>query len=452
MFCTNCGAKLPKDARFCSSCGKAIVSISGEEQVETERNSTTETGQPITQIAHQLLDEDRPAGTEQQVIEEEEELLRLFIGPSKEDYYMTKWKKRNSWNWAAFFFSIYWMTYRKMYGYTFVLLGFFIAFYTLTTLFDVEISVSAGISVAYIVVFGLCSNKLYEQFAKKKIKQIKGTYPPTENIAAIVVQKGGTSLKSVFAVMAIYVVISIVTVYIPTLSMLKDEPVIANEQPADNENESAATINEEQIKIDVTNVIHANIDALRNEDASAYMDTIYYDEVSPDLYFQTEEVTHQLFGDYDIAYTIDGIEFVTIRADEVTVRIQQTSVKVSGMAYSDNTAIALNTFKKQEGMWKFYRTEVEDIQYSNEGNASSYDDQVSYNAEAYAIYEQNCMDCHGIELAGGYAAPSLDTIGAKYTPPNLQDIIQYGSGLMPAQSQLTEGELTILVEWLSGME
>lgn len=458
LFCTNCGAKLPKDAKFCSSCGKAIVSIRGEEQVEIDRNQSTKPSQSTTPVTEQLpvKDENRPAksGINQLNEEEEEELLRLFIGPTKEDYYMTKWKKKNSWNWAAFFLNVYWMAYRKMYGYTFGLFAFLIVLNIVTTLFDVELRIISGISIGYLVIFGLCGNRLYEEFARKKITKIRETQPNPENLPEMVSRQGGTSFKEVFAIMAVYVAITTASVFlIPNLSDLKDKPVLNTSEQVVEDNASNVDSYEEKIKSEITDVINENIDALRNEDVAAYMDTIYYDEASPDLYFQTEETSHHLFGNYDLAYTLDSIEFVSINPEEVTVRIQQTSVKVSGMEYTDNTATALNTFRKQDGKWKFYTTVVENIDYGNATSSGSsyYDDQVSYYDEAYAIYEQNCMDCHGNDLAGG-PAPSLDTIGSKYTPANLQDIIQYGSGLMPGQSQLMDEELALLVEWFSGME
>ena len=34
MYCTKCGAKLPRDARFCMNCGKPVAAIAPSKVVE----------------------------------------------------------------------------------------------------------------------------------------------------------------------------------------------------------------------------------------------------------------------------------------------------------------------------------------------------------------------------------------------------------------------------------
>ncbi|RLL48218.1 cytochrome C oxidase Cbb3 [Oceanobacillus piezotolerans] len=50
--------------------------------------------------------------------------------------------------------------------------------------------------------------------------------------------------------------------------------------------------------------------------------------------------------------------------------------------------------------------------------------------EGYAAYEANCMTCHGAELEGGSAAPTL--VGIEYTAEEIQTIAKEGTGNMPA--------------------
>ncbi|MGP4041326.1 c-type cytochrome [Gracilibacillus sp. D59] len=66
----------------------------------------------------------------------------------------------------------------------------------------------------------------------------------------------------------------------------------------------------------------------------------------------------------------------------------------------------------------------------------------------YALYEENsCLNCHGGDLAGGGAAPSL--IGIDKSVDEIKDIAVNGVGQMPAdQFQGTEEELQQLAEFI----
>ncbi|WP_068672016.1 menaquinol-cytochrome c reductase cytochrome b/c subunit [Oceanobacillus sp. Castelsardo] len=48
----------------------------------------------------------------------------------------------------------------------------------------------------------------------------------------------------------------------------------------------------------------------------------------------------------------------------------------------------------------------------------------------YAVYENSCMSCHGGELEGGPAAPTL--VGIEYSAEEIADIAVNGTGAMPA--------------------
>ncbi|MFC4387649.1 c-type cytochrome [Gracilibacillus marinus] len=65
----------------------------------------------------------------------------------------------------------------------------------------------------------------------------------------------------------------------------------------------------------------------------------------------------------------------------------------------------------------------------------------------YAAYENSCLQCHGGELEGGPAAPTL--IGVEYTAEEIMDIAVNGINSMPAdQFQGTEEELQQLAEFI----
>lgn len=41
----------------------------------------------------------------------EDTKLAEFVGGKKRDFYLKKWNKDNSWNWAAFFLTFLWLGY-----------------------------------------------------------------------------------------------------------------------------------------------------------------------------------------------------------------------------------------------------------------------------------------------------------------------------------------------------
>lgn len=70
----------------------------------------------------------------------------------------------------------------------------------------------------------------------------------------------------------------------------------------------------------------------------------------------------------------------------------------------------------------------------------------------YKAYEaQGCINCHGAELTGGAAAPSL--VGTGLAPEEVAKIAKEGQGGMPAgMFKGTDEELKALTEFISGLE
>lgn len=67
--------------------------------------------------------------------------------------------------------------------------------------------------------------------------------------------------------------------------------------------------------------------------------------------------------------------------------------------------------------------------------------------EGYAVYEASCMSCHGAELEGGAAGPTL--MGLDYTAEEIADIAVNGKGAMPAGIfQGTDEEMELLTDFL----
>ncbi|SHN19416.1 menaquinol-cytochrome c reductase cytochrome b/c subunit [Gracilibacillus kekensis] len=65
----------------------------------------------------------------------------------------------------------------------------------------------------------------------------------------------------------------------------------------------------------------------------------------------------------------------------------------------------------------------------------------------YAVYENSCLQCHGGELEGGAAAPTL--VGIEYSVDEIKDIAVNGINTMPAdQFQGSDEELQQLAEFI----
>lgn len=71
-------------------------------------------------------------------------------------------------------------------------------------------------------------------------------------------------------------------------------------------------------------------------------------------------------------------------------------------------------------------------------------------AAAEEIFESNCATCHGADLSGE-SGPDLTSVGADYSSDEIVDIIQNGTGSMPAQD-LPEEDAQAVADWLAENE
>ncbi|MEW9676735.1 DUF2628 domain-containing protein [Lentibacillus sp. L22] len=210
MYCTNCGTELDRDANFCANCGQkkqdslaATVTPADAAQDSTENNDS------------QLWKVD----------------VQNFVG-SNYPFYSGKWKqmqdKGNSFsrNFAAFFLSIFWLGYRKMYREIFVIALIFLAIdfilylagyeYTTETTGLFYDPVDYKINLAVMVILGLYGNHLYRKHTMKQISIIRDKEQPSEIKQAALKQKGGTSFLGVLlAIMIMILVYGVPTSFIP---------------------------------------------------------------------------------------------------------------------------------------------------------------------------------------------------------------------------------------------
>ena len=125
----------------------------------------------------------------------DESLLGAFVGADKRDYYLKKWKKSGqTWNWAAFFLSIFWLGYRKMYMYLFIILGLYLLFDLFVVFSGVNVGEDNTITITVAVICGFLGNYLYLQHANKEIQKVtEQQLGREEDVQAELQRRGGTS-------------------------------------------------------------------------------------------------------------------------------------------------------------------------------------------------------------------------------------------------------------------
>ncbi|WP_026672228.1 DUF2628 domain-containing protein [Alkalihalobacterium bogoriense] len=133
-----------------------------------------------------------------------EKLKESFVG-EKYEWYATKWQKDLSWNWAAFFLSVCWLGYRKMYKVMFLLFAFFVSFDIIMRIvwpyYPPVIDNLIGGMVA--LFFGIKGNSLYKKKVEQTVEHSQSI--PEQSREATVIKAGGTSTAGVFLALGLVV-------------------------------------------------------------------------------------------------------------------------------------------------------------------------------------------------------------------------------------------------------
>jgi hypothetical protein len=116
--------------------------------------------------------------------------LALFIGKNADKYffYLKKLESGGSdsfnvtWHWTAFFFSFWWMLYRKMYG------------WAALTLF---IGCVPWVGLIFMVVFGMSGNYLYCRHAQRRVTELQAAPGTDVDKAAARARAGGLNNAAV---------------------------------------------------------------------------------------------------------------------------------------------------------------------------------------------------------------------------------------------------------------
>lgn len=111
---------------------------------------------------------------------------------------------------------------------------------------------------------------------------------------------------------------------------------------------------------EIEELFRSNFFHAQNEDLSEYMATI---DPSAPMRDQTQRVVAQLFSDYDLSYNLESIEIISESATQATVRVTQTTKKVSGPDFKDHCVITNNELRKNGGKWRIFISNIEKIEY-----------------------------------------------------------------------------------------
>lgn len=138
-----------------------------------------------------------------------------FIGNYNTDYYLEhidKMKNNNrflSWNWPCFFFSSYWLLYRKLYALAITLIVFNLCF---SLLFNSRIPILFMLLIR--ILLAIYANALYLNNSYRKIKAIKTTISNLSTTQYInrLHKKGGINLVAPLILILVYILVIIILI------------------------------------------------------------------------------------------------------------------------------------------------------------------------------------------------------------------------------------------------
>ena len=191
LYCTLCGEVRSESEKFCGDCAN-------------ELNKRMQSNEEIPEV---LNSQKEPEQNQIPENEQENALLKAFVGERKQSYYLGKWQRvnRQSFNWAALFGTFFWLGYRKMYKIICYILLLFIALDLVILLTGIDgdpINRYIGFGVAGAL--GAGGNSIYKNYAQKEIEKMKKEYSD-DHLLEKVKQRGGGSWKGVWIGVALFI-------------------------------------------------------------------------------------------------------------------------------------------------------------------------------------------------------------------------------------------------------
>lgn len=185
IYCSKCGKKSSKDAKFCTNCGNKLITI------EDSIKNTTENIKEVIKNNETYKNFTDNSYDESYRVDFDNMDMVNFI-QKKTDYYIPKFKEiqesysSTSWNWAAFFFNSWWFLYRKMYaiGFGIIILNIIIG--------SIIPHLSLISSIAIAVISGLYGNVAYLKHVQNQLGSFSNMNEDTRR--GLIISKGGVNI------------------------------------------------------------------------------------------------------------------------------------------------------------------------------------------------------------------------------------------------------------------
>ncbi|MCA0988516.1 tetratricopeptide repeat protein [Guptibacillus algicola] len=225
--------------------------------------------------------------------EETREEVLEFAG-KRAHVYEKKWSKLSnkksplSWNWATFFINLFWFAFRKMNGYAYSILGAIAVIDVVAIITLKQALPTSSVGPAFIVLT-LLSNKIYFDFALKKVTKLQEQYPDREERLAVIRKRGGVSWWRAILLIVVFFIYSFSILFLEEkvyYSYMTPKFVEAVELQEDGQLDEALEIYK---KIENDNIpvssIHLNkmyIYVQKDEDEKALDEVNAYLEIEPE--------------------------------------------------------------------------------------------------------------------------------------------------------------------------
>jgi hypothetical protein len=108
------------------------------------------------------------------------------------------------------------------------------------------------------------------------------------------------------------------------------------------------------------NVLYQNARAANEENITAYMATIHPDSRS---YDSTEAALVDIFAQYNLQFRFYNLELTSLKTNRAEIHFMLSTRKINGPDFRDNIVTGTMILRPDQGVWKIYNQEVEDIQY-----------------------------------------------------------------------------------------
>ena len=107
--------------------------------------------------------------------------------------------------------------------------------------------------------------------------------------------------------------------------------------------------------VEIEKLLNENLKFCEAEDFEGYLSTMHPEAINEVLKNEMLSLWHT----YDLSYSIESIELVSMTENKTIVRVIQTTTKKRGPSFADNRGTFIHELRKHDNAWKFFSTGVE---------------------------------------------------------------------------------------------